>query len=137
MFALTGCFNFSGDTKELVLSTSNGVHSYKVEIADSKEERSKGLMERESLGQDAGMFFVYDEPQETMAFWMKNMEISLDMIFFDKNMKVVDYFQDVPPCESDPCPHYIPNVMSQYVLEVNAGTADEIGLDIGDVAELK
>jgi uncharacterized membrane protein (UPF0127 family) len=119
------------------LNTSDGVHTYKVEIADSKEERNRGLMERESLDENAGMFFVYEEPNPNMAFWMPNMKISLDMIFFDKDMKVVDYFKEVPPCEADQCPHYIPDVISQYVLEVNAGTVDEIGLDIGDVAELK
>ncbi len=137
MLALTGCFSFSDGTKELVLNTSDGVHTYKVEIADSKEERTKGLMDRESLNKDAGMFFVYEEPNPKMAFWMPNMNFSLDMIFFDKDMKVVDYFKEVPPCETESCPHYVPSVVSQYVLEVNSGTIDEIGLEIGDVGELK
>ncbi|MFC1655468.1 DUF192 domain-containing protein [Patescibacteria group bacterium] len=137
MFALTGCFSFNDGTKELVLNTSDGVHTYTVEIADSTEERKQGLQEREKLEENTGMFFVYEEPNPKMAFWMPNMKISLDMIFFDKDMKVVDYFQEVPPCESESCAHYTPKVVSQYVLEVNAGTVDEIGLDIGDVGELK
>lgn len=138
LLTFTGCFSFNDGTKELILNTSDGVHTYKVEIADSVEERKQGLQERESLEENAGMFFVYDEPNPKMAFWMPNMKISLDMIFFDKDMKVVDYFQEVPPCENDDsCPRYVPSVVSQYVLEVDTGTIDEIGLDIGDVGELK
>jgi uncharacterized membrane protein (UPF0127 family) len=133
----SGCVDLEEGSKKLVLNTSKGVRTYDVEIADTKEERSEGLMHRESLAENTGMFFLYEEEQPTMAFWMKNMEISLDMIFFDEDMKVVDYFENVPPCEQDICPHYKPSVSSQYVLEVNAGEIRKIDLERGDMGELK
>jgi hypothetical protein len=133
-----GCsINFSGaEKKQLVLHTSSGTHTFNVEIADTSEKRTLGLMHRESLDKNAGMFFIFEKEHQP-AFWMKNMLIPLDMVFFDKNMKVVDYFKNVPPCKLDPCPHYIPNFNSLYVLEVNSGTLNEIQLQRGDLAELK
>ena len=64
---------------------------------------------------------------------MKNTLISLDIIWFDREWKVVHIEQDVPPCEADPCPTYGPDTTrSQYVLELNAGKLKEIGSEIGD-----
>lgn len=134
IFLFAGCNFFANDNK-LVFQTDNGTHTYKVEIADEKSERTKGLMYRESLDEDKGMIFVYEEEVKP-AFWMKNTLIPLDMVFMDKDSKVVDYFVNVPPCEADPCPHYIPNNNAQYVVELNAGQVGKMGLQRGDVAEL-
>jgi len=136
---LTGCdWGNGGGGKELVLKTSSGTHTYQVEIADTKEQRSNGLKYRTELAEDAGMFFMYDEAQP-MAFWMPpEMEISLDLIFFDKDMKVTDFYENLPICPTeDQCPRYTPKTLSQYVLEVNPGTAAKIDLQKGDIAELK
>lgn len=135
---IAGC-NFGDqdeNSKQFVLHTSQGANTYLVEIADNKEERSLGLMNRDSLDENRGMLFVYEEEIKP-GFWMKNTKIPLDMIFMDKNWKVVDYFENVPPCEENPCEHYIPSNPSQYILEVNAGTAAKIMLARGDLAELK
>lgn len=121
---------------QVVFKTENGTHTYKVEVADEKEERNKGLMNRESLEEDKGMIFVYEEEIKP-AFWMKNTLIPLDMVFMDKDLKVVDYFVNVPPCEADPCAHYIPNNNAQYIVELNAGQVGKMGLQRGDIAEYK
>lgn len=134
LFLFSGC-NFSGN-KQVVFKTDNGTHTYIVEVADEKEERTKGLMYRENLPEDKGMIFIYEEELKP-AFWMKNMLIPLDMVFLDKDFKVVDYFVNVPPCEQDPCPHYIPSSNAQYVVELNAGQVGKMGLERGDVAEYK
>lgn len=135
LFLFTGCNLFSGG-KQLVFQTDNGTHVYKVEVADEKEERTKGLMYRESMDEDRGMIFVY-EKEIKPAFWMKNTLIPLDMVFMDKDFKVVDYFVNVPPCEEDPCPHYIPSNNAQYIVELNAGEVGKMGLQRGDIAEYK
>jgi uncharacterized membrane protein (UPF0127 family) len=125
-----------GGNKTLVLNTSTGTHSYSMEVSDNRDTRMKGLMEREKLDADKGMLFIFED-ERVPAFWMKNMKIPLDIVFMDKNYKVVDYFENVPACTADPCPHYLPGTDSKYVAELSAGTAKKIGLKRGDLAEVK
>lgn len=104
-----------------------------VEVADTEEERSRGLQNRSSLPEGEGMLFIF--PSESIyRFWMKETLISLDMIWLDDQRKIIGIASDVPPCQQDPCPQYGPEQMSLYVLEANAGYADRLGLQIGDQA---
>jgi hypothetical protein len=136
LFLFSGCTWFGNGEKQIVFKTESGTNTYKVEVADEKEERNLGLMNRESLDENKGMIFIYEEEIKP-AFWMKNTLIPLDMIFMDKDFKVVDYFVNVPPCKEDPCAHYIPNNNSQYIVELNAGQVGKMGLQRGDMAEYK
>lgn len=123
------------DVREIALNTSTGEHTFTVEIADDKDSRTLGLMHRDSLDDEKGMLFIYEE-ERTPAFWMKNMQIPIDIIFMDKDFTVVDYFENVPPCEEEPCERYMPASKSQYILEVTAGTSSKIVLEKGDKAEM-
>lgn len=98
-----------------------GDKKYKVEIADTLEKQEKGLMGRESLPEDQGMLFVYDEPQD-LSYWMKNTLISLDIIFIDDDMEVVSVKQGQPMSEEP-----ITEDDVQYVLEVNSNSGIEEG----------
>ena len=103
-----------------------------VEVADDDAERSRGLMFRDSLPADRGMLFVHerDEPQ---AYWMKNTKIPLDILYFDSARKLVSAQKRVPPCSGgDRCPPYPSEGSVRYVLELNAGAADAMGLAKGD-----
>lgn len=139
-FLLTGCSWFgegnADGLKEVVFKTDTGDHKFYVEVADDSDERQLGLMDRESLDDDKGMIFVYEEEQK-VAFWMKNTLISLDMVFLDDDLEVIDYFTDVPPCKADPCPHYIPQGNAKFIIELNAGKISEIALKRGDRVEYK
>ncbi|MBW3004810.1 DUF192 domain-containing protein [Candidatus Woesearchaeota archaeon] len=118
----------SGPTAEL------GDAKVNLELAATPSERAKGLMHRESLGENDGMLFVF-EKESILGFWMKNTLISLDMIFIDSNNKIVDIMTAVP-CEKDPCKSYTPQAESKYVLEVNAGFAEKHNIQIGDEIKL-
>jgi len=138
-FLLTGCIGGGADAdglREVVFKTDSGDHKFFVEVADEHEERKTGLMNRVSLDDDKGMIFIYPQEQQ-VAFWMKNTLIPLDMVFMTSDFEVVDYFKDVPPCEEDPCPHYIPSKHPKYIVELNAGKINEMGLERGDIAEYK
>ena len=106
-----------------------------VEIAQSPEELQQGLMHRESLGEQEGMLFLFGTEQP-LDFWMKNTLIPLDIIFVNSEFEIVSVRTAVP-CEADPCPLYSSGRAAQYVVEVNAGFAEDQGIHIGDRIELR
>ena len=105
-----------------------------VEVPETPAEMARGLMHRESLGEDAGMIFVFDK-EGKHSFWMKNTLIPLDMIFINAENKIVDILTAVP-CKQDPCENYTPKEKAIYVLEVNKGFAEKHNLQIGEEVKL-
>lgn len=101
-----------------------------LEVAQTQKQQALGLMFREALPKNRGMLFPFDEPQITQ-FWMKNVAISLDMIFLYKG-EVKAIAENVPPCVVDPCPIYGPNTLIDQVLELGGGRAKELNLQVGD-----
>ena len=104
---------------------------FHVEVVDTAEARAQGLMNRESLAKFSGMLFVYETPQP-VAFWMRNTLISLDMLFFDAEGRLVRIGREAQPLDETPIPG---GDAIQYVLEINGGLADELGIEPG--AELR
>lgn len=99
---------------------------FQIEIADEDAERKQGLMYRESLPSQNGMLFVFEQ-ENLHSFWMKNTRIPLDMIRIDSDGKVID-IQTAEPCTYDPCQTYVPSWAGRYVLEINAGLSDLVGI---------
>ena len=99
-----------------------------VQIADTEPRRVRGLMFQDQLPYDQGMIFVFDGPGN-YSLWMLNMQFSLDMIWFDKDGKVVHIEQDVPPCKSAleiaTCQSIVPEGEAVYVLEVTSGFVEK------------
>jgi uncharacterized membrane protein (UPF0127 family) len=111
-----------------------GNYSVSVEIADNPEDRSQGLMFRESMPRNTGMLFVFED-EGIYSFWMKNVEFNLDMIWIDSSGEVVHIEENVPTC-SEICPSYTSLRRARFVLEVNAGYVNEINLVKGSIAEI-
>jgi len=107
-----------------------------LEVANTPQEREKGLMFRPPLPDDRGMLFPFI-PARPVAFWMKNTPSPLDMIFLlDGEVKAIA--RDVSTCVSDPCPIYpAGGVMADQVIEVRAGLTQEMGLKEGDRINIK
>lgn len=104
-----------------------GDKEYNVEVARTEEEKVKGLQEKESLGEDEGMLFVYDEPQE-LAFWMKDTAIPLDIVFIDEDGEVISVQQGQPYDET-----LLEEDGVMYVLEVNQNS----GIQPGDELDME
>lgn len=102
-----------------------------VDLAITQNERSHGLMWKKELKKNQGMLFVYDEPQ-LLSFWMKETLIPLDILFFDREGRLLEFFADTPPCKNEPCKTYSNRLPAQYVLELPAGTAKRLELKRGD-----
>jgi uncharacterized membrane protein (UPF0127 family) len=126
LLALTGCAS-TGARHWVEL----GGTRYQVELATSDETRARGLMFRDQMPDDHGMLFIH-EREELQAYWMKNTKIALDILYFDAQRRLVSQSRDVPPCSAgDRCPPYPSSGPARYVLELNAGQAEKLGLADG------
>ena len=120
---------FSKSEKKFTTVEINGVR-VNAEVADNFVKKSAGLMNRESLGKNDGMLFVFAS-EDYHKFWMKNMMIPLDFIWISGNKTIVDITENVQPCISG-CPNFTSQEKAQYVLEVNAGFAKENKIKVGE-----
>jgi uncharacterized protein len=128
LFSLSACA--SGGARHWV---ELGGTRYKVELATTDETRARGLMFRDQMAEDHGMLFIHDR-QELQAYWMKNTRLALDILYFDDQRRLVSQQRDVPPCSAgDRCPPYPSSGPARYVLELNAGQAQKLGLQDGAV----
>lgn len=98
---------------------------YDVVIADTEELREKGLQGVTNLPANEGMLFVFDEPQ-SVAFWMKDTYIPLDIIYISQDGEVLQVFPNCAPTD-DTLLNSDTNEV-KYVLEVNT----ESGINVGD-----
>ena len=109
-------------------------YTINVELALTNEERQKGLMEKEILNDNDGMLFIF-ENEEIHEFWMKNMIISLDIIWINSDGEIVHIEKQVPPCEEN-CVIYSPLLPAKYVLELNSGSAERLSIESGTEIQL-
>lgn len=110
----------------------------KVEIADTPTKRSKGLGGRQSLGENEGMLFIFDNTDKH-PFWMKGLKFPLDFVWI-KDDKVVDITENVPspsPGQADSSlPIYSSKSEVDKVLEINGGAANRFNIKAGDTVKL-
>jgi uncharacterized membrane protein (UPF0127 family) len=101
-----------------------------VEIATTREEIETGLMNRTNLSENSGMLFIFDDIY-VHKIWMKNMLISLDVIWFNDKGTVIHIDRNMIPCDGY-CQSFGPDSYSKFVLEVNGGYVDRHNVNIGD-----
>ncbi|MCX5910226.1 MAG: DUF192 domain-containing protein [Deltaproteobacteria bacterium] len=102
-----------------------------MEVVQTEEQKARGLMFRESLGEDEGMLFVYGR-EEFLSFWMKNTRIPLSIAFMDAKGRIVD-IQEMEPFSLETHRSAYPAV---YALEVNQGWFQRNGVQVGDRVNL-
>ncbi|WP_249777763.1 DUF192 domain-containing protein [Pontivivens nitratireducens] len=103
--------------------------SIEVEIADTDEERARGLMFVEEMAQLEGMLFVYQDEPRQRSFWMRNTLIPLDMLFVAADGTVRDIHVNATPLDETPIPSATDDIFA--VLEVNGGLTEMLGLTPG------
>jgi uncharacterized protein len=104
------------------------------ELAATSEERARGLGGRDSMPQDEGMLFYFGSTV-VPTFWMRGMLFPLDLVWIDQEKRIAQITADVPPQGDTPdeeLPRYAPDTPVMYVLELNAGIAERLGLEPGD-----
>ncbi len=115
------------DSGQVDLRWENGKARFAIELADTFDERAKGLMFRTKMARYSGMLFVYPEPS-SVTFWMKNTLIPLDMIFLDKTGLVTRVHEKASPQSLATIPGG-DNVLA--VLEINGGLSRRLGIVVG------
>lgn len=106
---------------------------FDLEVADSPVSRRLGLMNRAALGPGEGMLFVFQE-DGLYPIWMKNMQFPLDIIWLDKDLRVVFIASEVPPCATASCESIYPSGPARYVIEIPAGVSKQSQINPGDRA---
>ncbi len=100
-----------------------------IEIADTDAKRTLGLSGRESLAPDSGLLFVFEKPQ-LASIWMKDMKFSIDIVWIDENLRVINIKEGATP-QSFPETFTSPQ-NALYVLEIPAGFVEKNKIKIGD-----
>lgn len=117
-----------GAPEALKIVSDTSTHDFSVEIADTAEKQTRGLMYRDVIDPDKGMLFEYAE-QGVLSIWMKNTAVPLDIIFIRKNGKILKI-------EHSATPYSLRSISSEAtvagVLELAGGRALELGIMPGD-----
>lgn len=130
IFSLIFLTNCTGNFNQIYIDNGKSLIKINAEIADDNSEREKGLMFREKLDENSGMLFIFED-EAYHAFWMKNTLIALDMIFIDKNYKIVD-IKNAVPCNEEPCVLYKSSNPTKFILEVNGDFTKKNNVKVGD-----
>ena len=113
-----------------ILTSNNDTLYFNIEIADNAIKTEQGLMYRSSMKDEDGMLFIFPGV-EPRSFWMKNTRIGLDIIYADANGKIVSIAKYAKPYDDK---HSLPsNYPAKYVLEINDGLSDKLGINVGDM----
>lgn len=127
LLALAGPVFADCDPARVDLKGDWGSARFSVELADDPQERSLGLMNRETMPRSAGMLFVYEQPQRAV-FWMKNTLIPLDMLFVAEDGTIEKIAERVPPRSLETVESDGP---ARAVLEINGGLSEQLGITPG------
>lgn len=112
-------------------SNDSIITSLDIEIADNDYETQTGMMYRDSMEDNQGMLFVFEDA-DYHSFYMKNTRIPLDIIYIDSDKEIVSISKNAQPYDETSLPS---NAPAQFVLEVNAGLVDAWKLETGDRIE--
>ncbi|MDM9630963.1 DUF192 domain-containing protein [Robiginitalea aurantiaca] len=121
-------FSKEGELEILKSDTDTVLAALDIELALTDYEIQTGLMYRKSMEANQGMLFVFQE-EAPHSFYMKNTLISLDILFIDKDLRIVNIQKNTTPLSESGIPSSGP---VQYVLEINAGLSDRWKLAAGD-----
>jgi uncharacterized membrane protein (UPF0127 family) len=116
------------DPAPLTIETAGGERSFTIEVADDQSERSQGLMFRETMDDDHGMLFVFEQSRP-VGFWMKNTPMPLDLVFIGQDGRITGVLPGEPFSEA----LIASGLPVRFVLELKRGTAERLGIGDGNL----
>lgn len=134
LLVVVGCNRGSGTdaTSGLALvRVSLAGQEFELEVANAPATRQRGLMQRPAMPAHRGMIFVFPQ-EEVLSFYMKDTLIPLDIVFINSAQRVVAIKQ-MKPLDHTTVHSSAP---ARWAIELNQGTAQRIGLRVGDSVEV-
>jgi uncharacterized membrane protein (UPF0127 family) len=116
-----------------VVTFPNG-RRVRAEMMLKEADIMRGMMFRDSIAADRGMLFYHPQSGK-FQYWMYQVRIPLDIIWMDRDHRIVEISANTPPCKAaaaSQCPTYGGNFDSLYVLELGGGMAGKYDLRTGD-----
>jgi uncharacterized membrane protein (UPF0127 family) len=126
--------NLQGKQKKKFIRLNINSSNFIVELALEPSEWERGLMFRKSIPDDYGMLFVFTE-EDYQWFWMKNTYIPLDIIWINRDKKIVYIAENCKPCIKEPCSSYGTEIPVLYVLELKAGSVKKHNIKTGETVD--
>ena len=117
-------------TNNIIISDTKyqTIAKFAISIAISDKEKETGLMNVEKLPQNQGMLFIFQDDNQRINMWMHNTLINLDMIFIDKNNKIIGLHRNAKSLDKTLI--HTP-INTKKVLEINAGMIDKFKIKEG------
>jgi uncharacterized membrane protein (UPF0127 family) len=128
IFVILNGLAAAAEIKPLSITGEGRTSDFNVEVALTPSERSKGLMFRRSMADDAGMIFDFGSPQD-ISMWMRNTYISLDMLFIHEDGRIGHIAAETTPLSDTIIPS---RIEARFVLEIKGGRARQLGINPGD-----
>jgi len=117
----------AGATDKVIVSLYISGHSLTAEVAHTPVSRAKGLMHRDSLGENSAMLFVFPKA-DRHSMWMLNTHIPLSVAFVDNNGIILNIADMTPHTKTA----HGSVGLAKYALEVNQGWFSSRGLQAGE-----
>ncbi|MDD2385817.1 MAG: DUF192 domain-containing protein [Bacteroidales bacterium] len=121
-------FRNDGELVFIDNSSDTQIFQINIEVASTDFERALGLMYRAQMEEEQGMLFLFPREQE-QSFYMRNTLISLDIIYVNSKMQIVDIYKNTSPLNETSLPSA---ERAQYVIEINGGLCDKYEIEVGD-----
>jgi len=91
------------------------------QVADTPEKQVVGLFFAKELPPDSALLYIYDD-EDYHKIWTKNSHFPLDILWMDREKRILHIEENVPSCAEDPCPAYGPTEPDAlYVMQTAAG----------------
>jgi uncharacterized membrane protein (UPF0127 family) len=128
VLAASGVARAADALSPLAIHTASGTHRFNVELADTAEKRTVGLMHRPAMPADSGMLFDF-KTDAPVTMWMRNTRIPLDMLFITHDGRIANIAERTVPFSEATIPSKGP---VRAVLELNGGTSARLKIRPGD-----
>ena len=105
---------------------------YHLQVASNEIDRRQGLSEVEHIYPNGGLLMVFDN-DDKHGIWMKDMRVSLDIIWLNNDKKVVYIVKNATP-EMSTDVIFTPKTDARYVIELPQGSVDSAGIKVDMIA---